>query len=266
MLVPMLNLFDGVLVLLRRLHRDVGRVTILTLVNVWVEQKRNPKGTDPPILLLLKSIRVFMVEVEDDEEYVKQCIDQVDTFLNKAGLTLVHRHIYPFFEALVNQLNQRLNLENLSRHVSRIVKQTEKWLEYAHKQYLLKLFETGCRKCHHTADSDSIATVFAMILSKMIHAYAGRVIKTYNHLRRTTSTTLAFRAAMQAYIKHQTGKSNGKEKEEGGNRGNFGDLDGDDRNDTRIVDEETIESLQAELVVTISDEIETELFEIIAND
>jgi hypothetical protein len=38
MLVPMLNLFDGVLVLLRRLHRDVGRVTILTIVNVRADR------------------------------------------------------------------------------------------------------------------------------------------------------------------------------------------------------------------------------------
>jgi hypothetical protein len=180
---------------------------------IELHKKRDSNDSNSLVLKTLKALRIFIDDVQEEDEYMSKCIDEVDAIFNKGALTLVHPQIYRFFELLNVPLNRFINLNRLKAYGPSFVKTAKKYIESGFKANLLAEFQKGCRSIVPNVGPEITTRIFDMIIKKMMNAYTGRVVKEYNRLQRGgVQCTLALRPALQADGLNRTKSTTGKKK------------------------------------------------------
>jgi hypothetical protein len=107
---------------------------------------------------------------------------------------------YPFFELLNNvPLSRFFNIKRLQVYGPKCVKQAKKLFKAGYEQKLIQVFHDACKAIVSNAKPEITTQIFYMIVSKMMNAYTGRVVKRYSILQRGgIQCTLALWPALQA--------------------------------------------------------------------
>jgi hypothetical protein len=99
---------------------------------------------------------------------------------------------------LVAKYHREERLRRISRPLSRFVTRAAHFLFNVHFTVLLKEFEKSCGAYFPAIVPSIVSKVLEMILSKILHAYSGRVIGNFNFQEKASASTLAFRLQLQA--------------------------------------------------------------------